>query len=165
MALKALTPLQRRFVEEYLKDFNARAAFRRAGYARGKSQRDAWRTLNAPAVRAAIEAAQRQAVPDAAVDAERVIRRYAAVAFASIGEFIAFAPDGTLYVDASTIDPERLVALEVFDVTERRVSARAGGGRIRRLRVRLACKLKAFDALARHQGLFRRPRPATQPSV
>jgi phage terminase small subunit len=154
MTQPALTPRQECFVREFLKDFNANEAYRRAGYACGRKPFNSWNILNGPRVRAAIEAAQREAVRDVAVDAARIVRRYAAIAFASVGDIITIAPDGTFDVDVSAVDPERLAAFDACDVTERPVLARYGGGRIRRLRVRLAGKLGALDALARHLGLL-----------
>lgn len=154
MTHATLTPRQQRFVQEYLKGFDANAAYRRAGYACGRKPFNAWATLNGPRVRAAIEAAQREAVREIVVDAARVIHGHAAIAFASIGDFVSVAADGTVNADIAAVDPDRRVALDVFDVTERRVRATRGGGRIRRLRIRLAPKLDALDALARHFGLF-----------
>jgi phage terminase small subunit len=154
MVLKTLTPRQERFVEEFLKDRNAAAAYRRAGYTGGRPQAKAVDVYNAPLVRDAIEAAEHDGLRDATADAARIVARYATIAFASIADFITIAPDGTLDCDARSIDPERLAALEVLDVSERPASAKQGGGRIRRIRIRLADKLEALDALGRQLGLF-----------
>ena len=154
MASRPLTPRQERFVQEFLKDRNASAAYRRAGYTGARPQAKAGGVYNAPGVCAAIGAAEHDGLRDATADAARIVARTATIAFASIADFIAIAPDGTLDCDARGIEPERMAALESLDVTERRVSARKGGGRIRRIRIRLADKLAALDVLARHLGLF-----------
>jgi phage terminase small subunit len=154
MTSSTLTPLQERFVREYLRDSNATAAYRRAGYTAGKSSHDAWRALRKPLVRAAIEKAQGAALREISVDAERVVRRLAAIAFANMGAIVVVAPDGTLDTGRGGIDPEQLAGLDTLEVTERPLPARYGGGRIRRIRIRMADKLKALDALSRHLGLF-----------
>lgn len=82
------------------------------------------------------------------------LRLQAVIAFASLGDFITVADDGTLGASPHTVTGEHWVALERFDVDDRPVAAKKGGGRIRRLRIRMACKVKALDALARHLGLF-----------
>ena len=45
-----LTPLQKRFAEEYLKDFNAKEAARRAGYKGERKIKDACHMVRLPAV-------------------------------------------------------------------------------------------------------------------
>lgn len=154
MNTKALTPMQRRFVEEFARDRNAAAAYRRAGYTGRRANAKAAVVGDAPAVRAAIGAVEREAVREATADAARIVARYATIAFASVADYLVVAPDGTLDADPASVDAERMSALEAFDVRERRVSTNAGGGRIRRIRIRLADKLVALDALARHLGLF-----------
>lgn len=91
---------------------------------------------------------------EVAIDATRIVTRLAIIAFASIGDFIAIGPDGRLGADRVVVDPDRWAALEVFDVDDRPLQAKAGGGRIRRLHIRLTNKLAALDALSRHLGLF-----------
>jgi phage terminase small subunit len=151
---KILTPRQLRFIEEFARDRNAAAAYRRAGYTGRHANARAVEVGAAPAVRAAIERNERDAVREATADAARIVGRYATIAFASVAHYIAIAPDGTIEADPADVDAERMAALVAFDVRERRVSKKAGGGRIRRIRVRLADKLGALDALARQLGLF-----------
>lgn len=146
--------MQRRFVEEFARDRNAAAAYRRAGYTGRRANAKAAVVGDAPAVRAAIGATEREAVREATADAARVVARYATIAFASVADYLVAAPDGTLDADPAAVDAERMCALEAFDVRERRVSKKAGGGRIRRIRIRLADKMVALNALARHLGLF-----------
>ena len=56
MAREGLTPKQQRFVEEYLIDLNASAAYRRAGYSSGTPDVCGPRLLGNVGVQAAIEA-------------------------------------------------------------------------------------------------------------
>lgn len=154
----SLNPRQRRFVEEYLKTLNAEEAYRRAGYASGNGTGLPKRMFALPAVRAAIDAGLTQSAKAIEVDARRVITRYMAIAFASIGDFVAIGRDGTLEVGPSTIDPDSLPALTTFDVSEYRTPKAQGGERVRRVKIGIASKLRALDALARHLGLFKAKR-------
>jgi len=166
MPRSALTARQERFVEEYLKDYDTSAAYRRAGYS-GPPKYSAWRMLTSPLVRAAIDRVQRADARDLEVDAERVIAEYAAIAFASIGDILAADPDGRLRIDVTNADRSRLPALAKFDLVEYRTRTAAGPRRVRRLTIRLLSKLDALDALARRLGLFggrRQPAAAESPA-
>jgi len=52
----ALSAKRQKFVFEYVKDFNASAAARRAGYAEKSARKTAWEIMRCPKVKAAIEA-------------------------------------------------------------------------------------------------------------
>lgn len=80
-----------------------------------------------------------------------MIEQLSGIAFASMADFIAIAADGTLDAVRAVVE-RRSPGLKLLDVKERPVSAKKGGGRIRRLRIRLECKLTALDALSRCLG-------------
>lgn len=54
----ALTPRERRFIDEYLVDLNGTQAAIRAGYSKRRARQTAWELLEKPEVAAAIAAAQ-----------------------------------------------------------------------------------------------------------
>lgn len=145
---------QRRFVDEYLATLNGAEAYRRAGYAARGSTGLSKRMFRLPAVRVAIEEGLARATRAIEIDTDRVIAQYMAIAFASIGDFVAIAPGGGLDVSRSSIRPASLPALATFDVREYRTAKRKGGERVRRVRIGIASKLQALGALARHFGLF-----------
>jgi len=74
-----VTPKQQRFVEEYLVDLNATAAYLRAGYAaRGNAAEvSASKLLRNPKVSAAVAAAQQERSERTKIDADWVLRRLA----------------------------------------------------------------------------------------
>lgn len=146
-----MTPRQRRFVAEYLIDPNASQAFVRAGYSRKHARRSAWRLMHIPAVRAGIEAGQQELAAAFKISAERVIAEYVSVAFASVTDFLDIGEDGSVRLDLEKAPPEKRGA--VVDLrTEEHESPT--GGRSRVLRLKLAPKMRALDALSRHLGLF-----------
>jgi len=98
-------------------------------------------------------------VPDLAA---RAVTHAAAIAFASVADCITIARDGTL--DPAAAARQCIGGLEMVDVRIRPASAASGGGRIRRLHIRVPGKLAALDILARHLKLpiaRREDHPAT----
>jgi phage terminase small subunit len=70
-----LTPRQRSFAIEYVKDFNAAAAARRAGYQGEYMNRQGYELLTHPGVRAAVDLLLRERSDSIDVDANYVIRK------------------------------------------------------------------------------------------
>ncbi|HEY8161721.1 MAG TPA: terminase small subunit [Methylocystis sp.] len=145
-----LTPRQARFVEEYLKDLNATAAYIRAGYrSRGNSaEANAARLIRNDKVAEVIEKAKTERSKRNNIDADRVLQELARIAFFDIGK--AFTPDGALKpLDEMDEDTRRALAgLEVVSLT-------SDGEHVGTLKkVKIADKLGALDRLARHLGLL-----------
>lgn len=100
------TDKQRRFVEEYCRDFNGAAAARRAGYSENGAKKAANRNLNDPDIRAAIE----ERLDELAMSAEEATKRMADIARADIGQFfevVEYEKDGetrtTLALDEEAV--------------------------------------------------------------
>lgn len=79
-----LTLLQRRFADEYLLDLNAADAFRRTGNGSKNPDGRGWKILSKPAVKAYIKVRQEILASMNQVTVERIVRRYAEIAFAPI---------------------------------------------------------------------------------
>lgn len=139
-----LTPLQERFVEEYLVDLNGRQAAIRSGYSARSAADLAYRNLRRPAIAAAVDRGLRQAV---STTRARVVEELAAIAFADAADYFAWGPDGVSVKASDGLD--RRLTRAVAEVSETRTSA---GGAIR---VKLADKLAALEKLARALGMFR----------
>jgi len=139
-----LTPLQERFVAEYLVDLNGRQAAIRAGYSARCAADLAYRNLHRPAIAAAVDRGLRQAFNTTRA---RVVEELAAIAFADAADFFAWGPDGVSVKASAGLDSRLTRA--VAEVSETRTS---GGGAIR---VKLADKLAALEKLGRALGMFR----------
>lgn len=90
MASEKLTPRQQRFVEEYLKDLNAAAAYKRAGYkidSHGANV-NGNRLMTYPKIRAAIAAGKAERSLNTKIDAEWVLIRLADEVFADLADII-----------------------------------------------------------------------------
>lgn len=96
----SLAPKQQRFVEEYLIDLNASAAYQRAGYlARGNSAEvNAARLLRTAKVQAAITAAQTERAERTKIDADWILRRLSEEISADVAD---------LYDDDGKVKPIR----------------------------------------------------------
>ncbi|QGM97707.1 terminase small subunit [Methylocystis parvus] len=145
-----LTPRQALFVEEYLKDLNATAAYIRAGYrARGNSAEvSAAKLLRLPKVAQHVEKAKADRTRRNNIDADRVLQELGRIAFFDIGK--AFTPDGALKpLDEMDEDTRRALAgLEVVSLT-------SDGEHIGTLKkVKIADKLGALGKLAQHFGML-----------
>jgi phage terminase small subunit len=149
MTKHKLTPRQTRFCEEYVKDLNASAAYRRSGYsATGHAaEANAARLLRNAEVAAAIAAAMVERSHRTEVSADRVIAELAKVAFADPRKL--FDANGVLK-PLDQIDDDTRAAL-VIEVTQ---GTDADGNPTFARKVKFADKLVALDKLARHLGLF-----------
>lgn len=89
-----LTPRQKRFVSEYLKDHNASQAAIRAGYSAKNPNVTGPRLMANVGIAAAIGAADAKVAERAEITAEAVVSELAKVGFSDIRQ--AVRPDGTL---------------------------------------------------------------------
>jgi len=134
-----LTPKQQRFVDEYLKDRNAAAAAKRAGY-----NPDSGRHLTAkPHVRAAIDRRVEKVAEKAEISAADVIRELGRIAFADIRKL--YDEHGNLK-PISELDDDTAAVLAGIEVEELQ------DGAVRK--VKRYDKPKALELLGRHLGIF-----------
>jgi phage terminase small subunit len=92
---KELNERQRRFVEEYLVDLNAGAAYQRAGYRakRGSADSCAWKLLRNAKIQAAIAEGRARQRQDAEVKAADVLAEQKLLAFSSLADVLDFTGD------------------------------------------------------------------------
>src|SRR5262245_31654072 len=86
-----LSPKQRAFVTEYVKDCNGAAAAKRAGYSPSRANRAAAENVSKHDIREEIDRRLKAAAARADVTAENVVRELALVAFSDIGDIIDFS--------------------------------------------------------------------------
>lgn len=164
----ALTPKQARFVQEYLLDLNATQAAIRAGYSKRSAQEQGSQLLSHPGVMAAIDAAKVQRSEKTEIDAERVLKEIAAMAFYDPAELIGVAreiePDekcrdgegviemnGRKYAVSGICSPAHIAGLPE---NVRRAIVGWSWDRNQNFTLKLADKSKALDQLARHLSLY-----------
>ena len=148
----ALTPKQKRFVDEYLVDLNATAAAKRAGYSERTARSIASENLAKPDIQAEIQK-RRSALQDKLeISSERMLQEYARIAFFDPRRLF---DDNGKPKDISTLDDDTAAALAGLDVLEEY----EGSGQDREFvgytkKYKVASKMEALRDLAKHLGLF-----------
>lgn len=151
MSSRELTAKQERFVSEYLKDLNATAAYRRAGYsARGNAAEvNAARLLRNAQVSAAIAEAMKERSERTMISADRVLKELARIAFVDIGAI--FNDDGSMK-PLSEIDEDSRRAIVGIEVAALKDEDGDYAGTIKK--IKMADKKGALVDLGKHLGLF-----------
>jgi phage terminase small subunit len=150
-----MTPKQERFVEEYLVDLNATAAAKRAGYSEATAHTTGHENINKPEIAEAIAAEKARRSERTAISADRVLKEYARIGFASLKDFTRVTADGEPGVDLSNLSDDDWAALSEV-TSERRATGSADGEAqpdIIKTKIKLADKLSALKALSNHLGM------------
>lgn len=138
-----MTAKQKRFCEEYLIDLNATQAAIRAGYSPDSARQSGADNMKNPYIRAHIDRTMAERSKRTGVNADRVVRELAKIAFVNASDVID-ADDATLKADAV---PEDLAAIQSVKVKT------FGEDGLER-EIKLADKLKALELLGKHLGMF-----------
>jgi phage terminase small subunit len=153
--MNELNPKQTRFVAEYCVDLNASAAAKRAGYSEKTAYSIGHELLNKPEVEEAIAEAQAKRAARTEVTQDNVIRRLAEIAFSDLTDFSSWAEDGDITLIASdAIDPSKIAALKEISSTTTSVMFKGDEKTTVKKSVKLEDRLKAFDMLCRHLGVY-----------
>ena len=139
-----MTAKQKRFVEEYLIDLNATQAAIRAGYSPATAQEQGYQLLQKTSVQNAINMKIAERSKRTGINADRVIREIAKIAFVNAGEVIDF--DTAILMDK--ISEDDMAAIQSVKIKT------FGEDGVER-EVKLADKLKALELLGKHLGLFK----------
>lgn len=142
-----LTEKQKRFIEEYLIDLNATQAAIRAGYSPATANRIGSRLLTNVVIRARIDEALAERSKRTGINADRVLREIARIAFVNAADVINF-DSATIAEGASTDDTAAIASVKVKTIPT------ADGEGVER-EIRLADKLKALELCGKHLGMFK----------
>ncbi len=141
---EGLTAKRRTFIDEYLIDFNATQAAKRAGYSARSAHTIGSRLLHMPAVKAALDRAIAARAARTQVTADNVVEQYRRIGFSDIRRFVRWDETGVTLRPHTSLGAEDAAA-----VAELRPVGDKG-----QVVLRLYDKRPALDALARHLGLF-----------
>lgn len=142
-----------RFAQLLVKHNNGSKAYIEAGYS-PKDTGGASKLTGRPLVRARIEFLREQIAVGLHVDADKVVREFAALGFSNMLDYIRIGADGEPSIDLSNITREQAAAIQEV-VVEDFVDGRGENARdVRRVRFKLADKKGALDSLAKHLGMF-----------
>lgn len=141
-----LTAKQKRFIEEYLIDLNATQAAIRAGYSPHSARDIGSENLTKPHIRARVEEALAERSKRTGINADRVVRELARIAFVNAADLINFET-ATIAEGASEDDTAAIASVRV-----KTIPTDAGEGVEREIRI--CDKLKALELLGKHLGMF-----------
>lgn len=139
-----MTKKQKRFAEEYLIDLNATQAAIRAGYSPDTAKEIGCENLTKPNIRACVDREMAERSKRTGVNADRVVRELAKIAFVNAADVIN-AKDATLRNDASEDDTAAIQSVKVKTF---------GDDGLER-EIKMADKLKALELLGKHLGMFK----------
>ena len=142
-----LTAKQERFIEEYLIDLNATQAAIRAGYSPHSAKDIGNENLTKPHLRARIDEALAERSKRTGINADRVLRELARIAFVNAKDVINF-DSATIAEDASEDDTAAIASVKV-----KTIPTEDGEGVERE--IRLCDKLKALELCGKHLGMFK----------
>jgi phage terminase small subunit len=142
-----LTPQQRLFVREYLKDWNATQAAIRAGYSEKTAQEQSSRLLSKVMVQEAVRAAMEKREEKVEMNAQRVLEQYIRFAFFDVRRL--FDTTGELRPMSEWPD-DAAAAVNGIDVIELDGDL---SGRVKKLK--LVDKRAALADIGKHLGMFK----------
>lgn len=143
---RKLTPLQKRFVEEYLVDLNATQAAIRAGYSPKYANRQAHLLLVNDRLQAFIRKGLEKREKRTEITADNVLRELAKMAFSDLVDFVDANPHGVTIKDFAEL-PKGLTAC-ISEVSETK------GDKGSNIKIKLHSKTAAVEMLMRHLSLF-----------
>jgi phage terminase small subunit len=147
----ALTPKQKCFVGEYLKDLNATQAAIRAGYSPSSAAEIGYENLRKPQIATAISQAFKARAERTRVEGDRVVLELARIGFSDLREIASWGEGGLAYKasDELTDEAAATIAGIVETVTRTKDSRKR-----RTLTIKLHDKLRSLELLGRHLGIF-----------
>lgn len=151
-----MTPKQALFVAEYLKDLNASAAARRAGYSANRADAMGFENLRKPEISEAIAAAKAERAERVQVDADWVLRRLHEEATADLAAL--FNDQGGMRPIGEWPETFRrglVVGIESFEEYAGRGDERVAVGMVRK--IKLSDRIKHVELIGKHVdvGAFR----------
>ncbi|WP_051013709.1 terminase small subunit [Pararhodospirillum photometricum] len=163
-SLPPLSETERAFVAAYLANGRKAAAAWRVlePNAGPRASPRAARCLARPAVQAALAAADQEAqartralIERYAITEERVLAELANVAFSRPLDLLRLNPDGTAVVDLTDMDEHQAAAIAEVTVDEYMDGKGNEARPVKRIRVKLADKLRALNLLGHRLGLWK----------
>lgn len=150
-----LTPKQKAFAQEYLKDLNGKQAAIRAGYAPIGASVQATRMLQFPHVAEYVASLMAEKSKRVQLDADRVLRELKALALSDIGDILDMSGPVPRLKAASDIPPHARKAISSVKV-KRHIEGTGDAAReVEIIEFKLWDKLQALDRAMKYLGLLR----------
>ena len=150
----ALNPKQECFCVEYVVDFNATKAAKRAGYAESSAHSQAHDLLKKPEVKARIQEHIKERFEAANISVERVLTEIALMGHANMVDYTRVLPDGTAVVDLSDLTRDQFAAIQEVVVDEYMEGRGEDAREVKKVKVKLADKKGNLELLGRYLKMF-----------
>lgn len=144
-----LTERQRRFVEAYLLDPNARQAAIAAGYSAKTADVTGAQLVALPKIAAFLDEVRRKRLATVEISRERVLRELAALAFSNVDHYVVDEKGAVTLAPDAPADAMRAVSS-----IKRRITTTEDGKTITRVEIKLWDKALPLKLAGRHVGLF-----------
>ena len=149
-----LTSKQRQFVQEYLLDYSASAAARRAGYSKHTARVIGFENLTKPAIAAEISRVVEEKKRFADITRERVLEEMRRLAFAQTTDMVELKGGWVVIKDTASLTTEQKSAIS-------QIRQKKDG----EIEVKFYDKQKALDSLAKYLGIFSDKNTGQNPGV
>ncbi len=147
MGLDELTPIQARFVQEYLKDLNGSQACLRAGYKTQSPSVRASQLLALDKVKAAVQKGMEARTKRNLVDQDWVIKRLLQIAGTDMTELASWNESGVRFKDSGELSDAARASVQQIE----QVMNEHGGG----LKIKQYDRMAALKLLGQHLGMFK----------
>lgn len=142
----SLTPKRQRFVEEYPKDLNSTQAAIRAGFSSRRADATGSRLLGNVEVAAAIQQALAERSERTKIEADLVLQRLAAIAFADVRDLVSWTASTVTITPSEDLTPAQAASIAEVRRTVTQFSDE--------VTLKTRDSLKALELLGRHLGMF-----------
>ena len=150
-----LPPMQDRFVDEWLIDFNGTQAAIRAGYSERSARSIAGRLLTKDNIQREISRRQKDLQRRTEVSQERVVKELARVAFADATDYVQVETRTVEKNDGTELSYQTVTLTETAELSADQRAAIAGIKQgANGVEVKLHDKIKALELLGRQIGMF-----------
>lgn len=162
---RELTERERRFVQEYLIDFNGAKAAQRAGWPKTGAAVQASRELRKVHVSDAIEAGQEKQGRRKGIKAEKVINELVRIAFSDLRRVASWNGEGIVYTDSDDLDDDTSAAIQAIEdkTTTRREQGTNDEIEKREIKIKLYDKVRALELLSKYLGLLKEDQKVSDP--
>lgn len=144
-----LTPKQKTFVLEYLKDLNATQAAIRSGYSVKTAYKIGAENLIKPQIQAAIAKAQNERESKTKIDANWLLTKLSMIASFNINRFIV-VKDGKAYYDFSTATDDDWYCITEYSANMITKGAGDQMYEVDSFKLKTADKMKALELIGKH---------------
>ena len=150
-----LPPMQDRFVDEWLIDFNGTQAAIRAGYSERSARSIAGRLLTKDNIQREISRRQKDLQRRTEVTQDRVVKELARIAFADMTDYAQVETRMIEKDDGTELSYQAVTLTETAELSADQRAAIAGIKQgVNGVEVKLHDKIKALELLGRHIGMF-----------